>query len=335
MPSNILVTGADGFVGMPLCRFLRDEGYSVRGAIRHHTEFDNAVAEIDYVPSGHIGSSTDWLPILDRIDCVVHLAARVHTMNDSANDPLAEFRKVNVSGSERLAKQAEEAGVRRFIYLSSIKVNGEETGRRSDGSGLHEKKVNNCFSENDIPNPQNPYAVSKAEAEQALLKITAETGMDLVIIRPPLVYGPGVKANFMKMMHWLCMGVPLPLGAIDNKRSLLALDNLVDLIFTCIENPAAANQTFLAGDGENISTTELLHRMGNALGKPARLVPVPHRLLEFGLKMLGKDDMAKRLCGSLQIDISKARGVLGWNPPVSVDEGLTRTAEWYKGRAER
>jgi len=238
-------------------------------------------------------------------------------MHETANDPLAEFRKVNVDGTLNLARQAAAAGVRRFIFISSIKVNGE-------GSALGAPYLADAK-----PAPADPYGISKMEAEQGLRALAAETGMEVVIIRPVLVYGPGVKANFRSMMSWLNKGVPLPLGAIHNQRSLVALDNLVDLIVTCIDHPAAANQTFLVSDGEDLSTTELLRRMGAALGKPARLLPVPAFMLQAGAALLGKRDMAQRLCGSLQVDISKTRELLNWTPPVSVDQALAKTAAHF------
>ena len=227
------------------------------------------------------------------------------------------FRKVNTSGTLNLARQAIESGVKRFIYLSSIKVNGEATLRGSQ------------FTPDDIFVPTDPYALSKYEAEQGLLKLATESQMEVVIIRPPLVYGPGVKANFLSMMKWLHKGIPLPFGSIHNKRSLVALDNLVDLILICIEHPAAANQVFLVSDGEDLSTTELLSRVDIALGKKPRLLPVNQQLLEFGLKLVGKKDLAQRLCSSLQIDISKAKKLLNWTPPVSVEKGLHKTAEHF------
>lgn len=235
-------------------------------------------------------------------------------MGDTAADPLAEFRRVNVEGTLQLARQAAKAQVRRFVFVSSIKVNGEwtEPGRP--------------FLADALPDPRDPYGISKSEAEQRLRNLAEETGMEVTIVRPPLVYGPGVKANFMALMTWLVRGVPLPLGAIHNARSLVAIDNLVDLIVTCVDHPAAANQTFLVSDDEDLSTADLLRRMGRALGKPARLVPVPQRLLTLGAMVLGKPGVAQRLCGSLQVDIAKTRELLAWNPPVSVDEGLRRTA---------
>ena len=247
---------------------------------------------------------------------MIHTAARVHVMHDAATDPLSEYRRVNVQGTLHFARQAAAAGVKRFVFLSSIKVNGEAT------------QVGQTFMADDAPAPQDPYGISKMEAEAGLREISAQTGMDVVIIRPPLVYGSGVKANFAAMMRWLSCGVPLPLGAIThNRRSLVALDNLVDLIVTCITHPAAANQTFLVSDGEDLSTTDLLRRMGQALGKPARLLPVPPALLKLGAALLGKPELAQRLCGSLQVDISKTRQLLGWCPPLSVDEGLRRAAK--------
>jgi nucleoside-diphosphate-sugar epimerase len=269
-----------------------------------------------------IDSKTDWQNALEGIDVVIHLAARVHVMKDMATDALSEFRRVNVEGTLNLARQAVEAGVQRFIFISSIKVNGE-------GSILGQP-----YTPEDQPAPVDPYGISKREAEDTLRQLASETGMAVVIIRPPLIYGPGVKANFLSMMRWLAKGVPLPLGAIHNKRSLLALDNLVDLILTCIHHPAAANETFLASDGEDLSTTELLQRMAAALGKKAWLIPVPSLFLEWGASLFGKQAIAQRLCGSLQIDMSKTRDLLDWKPPVRVDEALRRTAQndvkWHK-----
>ena len=239
-------------------------------------------------------------------------------MTEQATDPLLEFRHINVDGTLNLARQAAEAGTRRFVFLSSIKVNGERTN------------PGRPFTADQQPEPGDPYGVSKMEAEIALRELAKKTGMEVVIIRPPLVYGPGVKANFLEMMRWLSRGVPLPLGAVtQNKRSLVALGNLVDLVETCIEHPAAANQTFLVSDGEILSTADLLQRLGIALGCPARLIPVPVGLLKLGAALLGRSAVAQRLCGSLEVDIGKTRELLGWSPPLSVDEGLRRTAEYW------
>jgi len=321
----ILVTGANGFVGRALCAALVSSGQIVVAATRH--ALSAAGPHISNFQISTLAADTDWQGGLQGCGAVVHLAARVHVMADTAADPLTEFRRVNVEGTLNLARQAVTAGVRRFVFISSIKVNGESTFPPHPGplpTGARE-----VFRADDGADPQDPYGISKHEAELGLRWLAAESGMEVVIIRPPLVYGPGVKANFQSMMCWLKRGVPLPLGAIHNKRSLVALDNLVDLIITCLDHPAAANQTFLVSDGEDLSTTELLQRMGLALGRPARLIPVPTLLLQAGAAILGRGDMAQRLCGSLQVDISKTRTLLGWTPPISVDEGLRRTAQGF------
>ena len=314
---EVLVTGANGFVGTALCRSLAAEGRVVRRALRRRSGGPHSASFPGIVTVGDIGPETEWSVALEGVHVVVHLAARVHVMDETAVDPLSEFRRVNTVGTINLARQAAAEGVKRFIYLSSIKVNGETT------------QMGRPFTAKDPPAPIGPYAISKLEAEQGLMKLSFTTGMEVVFIRPVLVYGPGVKANFLSMMRWLSRGIPLPLGAIHNKRSLVALDNLVDLVVTCIEHPAAANQTFLAGDGEDLSTTELLRRMGRALGKPAALIPVPARLLEGMAVLVGKRALAQRLCGSLQVDISQARDLLGWKPVVTIDEGLRKTARAF------
>lgn len=270
---------------------------------------------IETVEVGNITAETDWATAVRDVQNVVHLAARVHVMVEQSADPLPEFRRVNVEGTVSLARQAAAAGVKRFVFLSSIKVNGEST------------KPSCPFEADNEPAPEGPYGISKHEAEQALKQVAEQTGMEVVIIRPPLVYGPHVKANFEAMMRWVARGVPLPLGAATyNRRSFVALDNLVDLIVTCLNHPAAANRTFLVSDGEDLSTAELLRRMGRALGKPARLFFVPTDFLKLGATLLNKQGIYERLCGSLQIDISKTLQLLSWNPPLSVDEGLCRAA---------
>lgn len=311
-----LVTGANGFVGSALCaRLLRDQT-AVRGAARPLSSLPDGV---EAIAVGRLSSETDWTVALRGVGQVVHLAARVHVMNDKSTDPLAEFRRVNVEGTANLARQAVAAGVRRFVYLSSIKVNGEFT------------QEGRPFAADDAPAPEDPYGVSKHEAEQALHQIAADTGMEVVIIRPPLVYGPGVKANFESMIRWLARGVPLPLAAVtQNRRSLVALDNLVDLVVTCLNHPAATNQTFLVSDGEDLSTADLLKRIGAALGCPARLFHLPPGLLKLGAALVRKPGIYQRLCGSLQLDIAKTRQLLGWSPLVSVDEGLRRTANGFR-----
>lgn len=233
-------------------------------------------------------------------------------MNDSSVDPLADFRLTNVDAALNIARQAAAAGIKRFVFISSVKVNGESTPSE------------HTFTESDTSNPQDPYGRSKHEAEMGLRDVGAQTGMEIVIIRPPLVYGPGVKANFASLMRAVQRGLPLPLGAIHNQRSLVALDNLVDFIITCISHPLAANQTFLVSDGHDLSTTELVRGLAHAAGVPARLLPVPVWALQAGASLLGKGDAVQRLCGNLQVDISKARSLLGWVPPISVEEGLRR-----------
>jgi nucleoside-diphosphate-sugar epimerase len=308
---KFLVTGASGFVGKSICTELFRQGHVLRAASRC------GIAEIygfEQLVVGSMDGLTDWSAAVCGVDAVIHLAARVHVMGDTVADPLAEFRKVNKQGTLNLASQAVAAGVKRFVFVSSVKVNGEST------------LPGQPFTEADAPCPQDAYGRSKHEAELGLRRIAVESGMEVVIIRPPLVYGPGVKANFAAMMRWLRRGIPLPLGAIHNQRSLVALDNLVDLIVTCLTHPAAANQTFLVSDGEDVSTTELLRRMSQALGRPARLIPMPASWLKLAATLVGEQDVAQRLCGSLQVDIEKTRRLLGWTPPLSLDEGLRRAA---------
>ena len=313
---KVLVTGATGFLGQALVRQLvSNQRFVPRAASRR--EWKERLDGTETVQVHEKGTDTDWLKALVDVECVIHLAARVHVMQETATDALAEFRRVNVQETLNLARQAAAGGVHRFVFISSIKVNGEST---SSGQ---------AFDIENVPKPQDPYGISKLEAEQGLIDISNQAGMEVVIIRPPLVYGPGVKANFLAMMRWLQKGLPLPFGAIHNRRSLAALDNLVDLIVTCLDHPAAANQTFMVSDDEDISTTELLRRTSKALGKPAYLVPVPESLLQIGVKLLGKQGIIPRLFGNLQVDISHTKQILDWTPPINVDDGLRKTAEWY------
>lgn len=315
----ILVTGANGYVGSALCARAVAQGRSVRACVRSTT--DTPVHEVPTVAVGDIHEATDWSAALDGCSTVVHLAARVHVMNESASDPLREFRRTNVEGTLHLARQAARCGVRRFVFVSSIKVNGEATS-----SGRP-------FTATDMPAAEDAYGISKMEAEQGLPMIGRDSGMEVVIVRPPLVYGPGVKANFASLIRAVQRGLPLPLGAVtNNRRSLVALDNLVDLLITCVDHRAAANQTFLVSDGEDLSTAALIRRMGQALGKPARLLPVPPALLQLGAAIVGKRNVVQRLLGNLQVDIAHTRATLGWTPPVSVDEGLRRA---MTGMAQR
>ena len=310
----ILVTGATGFVGNAVVQRLLAEDASRRVVVAVRRDNQQWPERVLSRVTGDLEPSTDWSHALEGVSAVVHCAARVHVMADTAANPLDEFRRVNVQGTLNLARQAAAAGVRRFVFVSSIKVNGEAS------------QSGHPFTADDVPAPLDDYGVSKMEAENGLREIAGQTGMEVVIIRPPLVYGPEVKANFAAMMRWLRRGIPLPLGAIHNQRSLVALDNLVDLIVTCLTHPAAANQTFLVSDGEDVSTTELLRRMGQAMGRPARLIPVPASWLKLAATLVGKPDVAQRLCGSLQVDIEKTRRLLGWTPPLSLDEGLRRAA---------
>lgn len=307
---SILITGVTGFVGRSLSAKLSAEGYILRAAVRSAT----AIEDVEVVLLGEMDGITDWTVALKDIEIIIHLAARVHIMDDNVADPLAEFRKVNVESTLNLAKQAAEAGVKRFIFMSSIKVNGESSAK---GQPL---------TEDDLPNPQDAYAISKHEAEQGLLEIAEATGMEVVIIRPPLVYGPNVKANFASMLRVVKRGIPLPLGSINNQRSLVYVENLVSFISHTIKHPFAANQIFLVSDGHDLSTTELLKESALALGVKSRLFPMPQKLLELTANVFGKRAVVQRLCGNLQVDITKARTVLGWTPPLSVTLGLKETA---------
>ena len=289
---SCLVTGATGFVGSSLSPALEAAGFVVRQSNQRLTD-------------------ADWSQSLTGVSTVVHLAARVHIMHDRAADPMVEFRAVNVHGTLSLARQAAAAGVKRFVFLSSIKVNGEHTD------------IGSPFKAEQTPAPHDAYGISKHEAELGLRIIAAETGMQVVIIRPPLIYGAGVKANFASLLRAVRLGVPLPLGlATHNRRSFVSLNNLVDFIITCINHPNAANQTFLVSDNDDVSTADLLRRMAVALGVPARLIPVPLCVLNAGAELLSKADVVQRLLGNLQVDITKNKTLLGWMPPFTLQQGL-------------
>ena len=306
-----LITGATGFVGQAVMRrILADSSQEVLVPFRRETVWGEERVRPMWVPD--LATFDRWGDALADVDAVVHCAARVHVMNDGAADPLTEFRRTNVQGTLNLAKQAAVAGVRRFVFISSVKVNGEWT------------QADLPFTAEQAPAPQDDYGISKLEAEEGLRELAQTTSMEIVVIRPPLVYGPGVKANFASMVRWLKRGMPLPLGAIVNRRSLVALDNLVDLVAVALVHPRAAGQTFMVSDGEDVSTTELLRRTAEALGQRARLLPVPMSWLEFAAAVLGKRAVAQRLCGSLQVDIAKTCDLLGWRPPVSLNEALRR-----------
>jgi UDP-4-keto-D-QuiNAc 4-reductase len=310
--SRILVTGADGFIGQTLCPVLERAGHRVRKAIW----LPLPSADQDWFVSGDIGPDTDWSEALTGIDTVIHLAGRAHILKETAPDPLAEFRRVNVEGTRRLAQMAANSGVKRLVFISSIGVNGSST------------PYDQPFTEESPAAPHNPYARSKWEAEQALQSIAQKTGLEIVIVRPPLVYGPGVKANFLQLLTWVQRGIPLPLGYVRNRRSLIGVQNLADFLRCAAEHPAAANQVFLVSDGDDLSTTELIRRMARALNRPARLVPVPAQLVNLPARMLGKEKLIEQLWGSLAVNMQKAHDLLRWTPPLSVDEGLKHTAAW-------
>lgn len=316
---KILVTGANGFVGAALCASLLERGHSIRKATRNKDFTEHPAGRAsETVLVGSIDPQTDWSSALASMDVVVHLAARVHVMRESSHDPLAEFRRVNVSGTEHLARSAVASGVSRLVYVSSIKVNGEAT--------VDDQK----FTESDFPCPQDPYGVSKCEAEQVLRSIAQETGLEVVIVRPPLVYGPGVKGNFAQMLKALGKGIPLPLASVKNLRSLVYVGNLADALIACATHPAAAGQTFLVSDGEDISTPDLLRSLAVSVGKPAWLLPCPPALLKTMAKLAGKGPQAERLLGSLRVESGKIRRELNWTPPYSLQQGLQATGGWYR-----
>ena len=312
---QFLITGANGFVGQPLCAELLRQGQSVRTAVRSaNTPVENTEA----AAVGTIDGGTNWADALRDIDVVIHLAARVHVMKDASADPLAEFLKVNLHGTVNLARQAARAGVKRFVYASSIKVNGERTSETAP------------FTESGQPNPQDPYAVSKWQAEQALQRIAQETGLEIVVVRPPLVYGPGVKGNFISLLTAIDKGVPLPLASANNARSLVYVGNLVDALISCATHPAAAGQTYLVSDSEDVSTAALVEKIARALGRNNRSFHFPPALLRAVATLAGRSEQVDRLFGSLRVSNEKICGELSWSPPYTLDQGLRATADWYR-----
>jgi len=307
---SVLVTGANGFVGRALCEALAASGRRVKRALR--------VARPgvpDAVAVGDIGGETDWHSALEGASSIVHLGARTHVLRETAADSLAEYRRVNLDGTRRLAQQAGQAGVRRLVFVSSIKVNGEVTERP--------------FTEDDAPRPEDAYGISKWEAEQALARVAGETGLQVAVLRPPLVYGPEVKANFLRLMRLVARGTPLPLASIVNRRSLIYVGNLADAVIKAIDVPAAAGRAYLVSDGDDVSTPDLVRAIARALGVAPRLLPCPPAMLRLGAALTGKRAELARLTGSLQADGSRARRELGWQPRLSLAQGLAATARWY------
>lgn len=318
---RVLVTGANGFVGRTLCPALGDAGFAVRAAVRRGNG-SVAGASDDTVAIGSIRPETEWEPALEGVDTIVHLAGRVHVLRKRMRDPQAEVRKVNVLGTERLGWAAVNAGVRRLVYVSSVGVNGRST------PGF-------AFTEDHEPSPDNLYAASKWEAEQALRRISAETGLEVVILRPTLIYGPGVKANFLRLMKLVDSGLPLPLGAIRNRRSLLYVGNLADLIAKCLRMPEAAGETFLVSDGRDVSTPELIRIIAEAIGKAPRLLPVPAPAMRLIGRATGMSGALEPLLDSLAVDSSKVRRALDWRAPYTIAQGLRETARWFEDEKKR
>jgi UDP-glucose 4-epimerase len=303
----ILVTGSTGFVGRHLVRMLQDRGLPCRPVSRN--------PHSGHVAIGAMSEHTDWSAALSGVGCVIHLAARVHVMRESAADPMSAFRQMNVEATLNLARQAARAGVRRFVFVSSVKVNGEMT------------QPGQAFGPDDAPDPQDAYGLSKAEAEAALRALGLETGLEIVVVRPPLVYGPGVQANFRLLMRWAGSGLPSPFGACDNRRSLVFVDNLADLLIAAADHPQAAGQTFLASDGEDLSTQELFSRLARLQGRRGYGLPIPPALMHRLAALAGRQSHSQRLLSNLQVDIAKNNALLGWTPPISVEVGLRRTVD--------
>lgn len=314
---KILVTGANGFVGLPLSQYLTAAGHQVVGAVRSHDSLSVVNSKICLKVIGDISEITDWQDCLGGVEHVIHLANRAHVMDEQSSNPLALYRKVNTEGTLNLARQAAAAGVKRFIFISSIKANGEWS------------IAGQALTSNNQHVPVDPYGLSKYEAELGLKLIAEHTGLEVVVIRPPLIYGPGVKANFLKMMQWVEKGIPLPLGDIQNQRSMLGLDNLIDFIELCLTHANAPGQTFLVSDDYDVSTTELLKEISSAMNRPSRLLSIPQSFIEKSLILLGQRHICDRLCGSLQLDISLTKRLLSWKPPHTFKNQLSKTALDY------
>jgi nucleoside-diphosphate-sugar epimerase len=317
--AHILVTGATGFIGSALCARLLRDGHRVRAATRAPSDAERLITGVQAADVGDLGPQTDWGRALDGVQIVFHVAARVHQVRDRAADPLAEYRRVNTAATEQLATSCIRAAVHRLVFVSSVKVNGE--GRDAP------------YLEGDVTANCDPYGLSKREAEELLWRVTRSTPLQVVVVRPPLVYGPRVKANVLSLFKAVDRGVPLPLGAISNRRSVVFVENLVDALVACGTHPAAAGRTYLVSDGQDLSTSELARMIGTALDRPARLVPVPPWMLRVGAMALGRGGAAKRLLESLTVDATRIRAELEWHPPYTTHEGLRRTADWYRALA--
>lgn len=316
MNDRILLTGGNGFVGSSLCKKLLSQKRQVTSAVRNASEWKGEDdPRLKLVSVGNIDAHTDWLVALEGCDRIVHLAARAHVLHDESKDALLEFRKTNVDGTVQLARMAKDAGVKRFVYVSSIGVNGSVSSRP--------------YHEDDIPIPVEPYAVSKLESELALQELCKNGEMELVIVRPPLVYGPGCPGNFLRLMKLVESGLPLPFGSIHNRRSFVGVSNLVDLLTVCLFHPDASGRIFLASDMEDVSLPELLRILAKGMGKSARLIAVPAGLVLAAARALNKAGVYEKLCGNLTVDASSLVTVLGWKPPIRLEEGLLLTARWY------
>jgi nucleoside-diphosphate-sugar epimerase len=309
---KILVTGASGFIGRALCRGLIKLNFTVYGTVRN-SDLNSSDSDFNSITVSEIGPEMNWINTLEKIDCIIHCAGMSHTMNDE--NQLDLYRLINTEGTKSIATQAAKTGVKRFIFLSSVKVNGESTNKSSDARK---------FTYNDVPNPKSYYAISKFEAEKALLEIAYKTGLEVVILRLPVVYGNGVKGNLKRLIKLINSRVPLPFGSVKNKRSLIGIDNLVDVIIKCIEHPNAIGQTFLLSDGKNLSTPELIQLIASAIGQPVKLFSLPLIFLKFFSFILGKKKEINRLTESLEVDDSYTKEILNWTPPVSVEEGIRR-----------
>jgi nucleoside-diphosphate-sugar epimerase len=314
--TRVLVTGANGFVGSILCPMLASSGYTVRAALRRGKAAPNGAVEC--VTIGEIGGHTDWTEALIGVDLVVHLAARVHVVNDGS-DAEALYSETNSSGTQRLAAEAASRGIEKFVHLSSVKVNGEESA--------------SSYGANDQPRPRDPYGRSKWLAEQHLWEVVSTTSMQAAVVRAPLVYGCGVRANFLRLLSWVDSERPLPFGSVNNRRSLVSAWTLCDLLVRLLSQREAANRTWMVSDGEDVSTPELVRRLARAMGRRPRLLPVPTPVLRAASQLLGKGAEMRRLCGSLAVDIAPTREQLGWSPPLSMDDALARTVRWYRSAA--